>query len=135
MTDVGIFYDFGLILRPFGIFYAHWVYFVCSLVYFFPILVWFAKKNLATLPPTPKELSSPTRSRRNLALLLCLLLNLFHPLFFPDRAQNRHFTYKKNRRATLRRCLRTTFNNLPALKNRAHLKNIIFAKAKQKPCK
>jgi hypothetical protein len=37
------------ILRPLEIFYSHLVYFVVSLLFFYPVLVFWIKKNLATL--------------------------------------------------------------------------------------
>jgi hypothetical protein len=55
IENLGIFYDhlvyftvIGNILWPFDIFYGHLVYFVV-IWYSFPALVFFTKKNLATL--------------------------------------------------------------------------------------
>jgi hypothetical protein len=50
--DVGIFYGFWSILRPFCIFYDHWAFFV-EIWYIYPVLVYFTKKNLATLVKNP----------------------------------------------------------------------------------
>jgi hypothetical protein len=43
------FMDTWSILRSFVIFYGHLVYVVCGIFVYFPILVFCAKKNLATL--------------------------------------------------------------------------------------
>jgi hypothetical protein len=58
MVVVGIFYGHWFILRPFGIFCGHLVYFMVYLVHIF-VLVWCTKKNLATmLRTTPGSLFS-----------------------------------------------------------------------------
>jgi hypothetical protein len=69
MKYLRIFYDHFGILRPFGVFYGHLVYFVVIwyVHIYFPILVCYTDKNLATLSRSPAQLqyNQSTTTHRN----------------------------------------------------------------------